>query len=116
MASFFHLREREAVLDLISDEHNQRGFYFVAAKSASESRVLEGKFENSFREMPKALKFLKTAKSNNFWTQGYQRLSKTHDFAGETISFRFRFTWASFSFRAKSWEAAGGGDGQGSIT
>jgi hypothetical protein len=36
--------------------------------------------------------------------QGYQRLSKTHDFAGETISFRFRFTWASFGFRAKSTE------------
>ena len=53
--------------------------------------------EKSFRETPKPLKSLKTAKSGYSRTQGYQRLSNTHDFAGEMISFRF----GSFSFRAK---------------
>jgi hypothetical protein len=54
--------------------------------------------EKSLREMLNALKSFKTAKFANFWAQGYQGLSKTHDFAGETISFRFRFTWFRFRF------------------
>jgi hypothetical protein len=51
--------------------------------------------EKSFRETLNPLKSLKTAKSADFQAQGYQRLSKTRDFAGETISFRFRFVWAA---------------------
>jgi hypothetical protein len=61
-------------------------------------RVANAKIEKSFRETPRPLKSLKTAKSGNFWDQRYQILSKTHDFAGEAISFRL----ASFSFRESS--------------
>jgi hypothetical protein len=61
-----------------------------------ERHILDAKFEKSFRETLQPLKNLKTARSGNFQAQGYQGLSKTHDFAGEAISFRFRFIWASF--------------------
>jgi hypothetical protein len=54
---------------------------------------------------------LKTAKSGDLRAQQYQGLSKTLDFAGETISFRFLV----FSFRAKSkirsWDSEGGSVG-----
>jgi hypothetical protein len=56
-----------------------------------------GEEKKSLRETFSPLKNLKTAKSGIFRVKGYQALSKTHDFAGETISFRFRFTWACFS-------------------
>ena len=49
------------------------------------------KIEKSFRETPKPLKSLKTAKSSLFRRERNQRLSKAPDFAGETISFRFGF-------------------------
>jgi hypothetical protein len=55
------------------------------------------KNEKSLRETLSPLKSFKTAKSGVFRAQRFQRVSKTHDFAGETISFRF---WL-FSFRAK---------------
>jgi hypothetical protein len=60
----------------------------------SHSQLMK-KIKNPFRETPSPLKSLKTAKSSYFPTQRYQLLSKTHDFAGETFSFRF----APFSFR-----------------
>jgi len=44
------------------------------------------------------LKKLKTAKYRFFGVQAYQQLSKSHDFAGETISFRFRFVLPFFRF------------------
>ena len=69
--------------------------------------------EKLFRETLKPLKSLKTAKSHSFPAQGFQALGKTHDFAGEAISFRFRFVCARLGFRAKcrgvSW-LDGGGD------
>jgi hypothetical protein len=63
-------------------------------RTASQARLAKKK--KSLRETFSPLKNLKTAKSGIFRVKGYQALSKTHDFAGETISFRFRFTWASF--------------------
>jgi len=54
---------------------------------------------------------LKTAKSGDLRAKEYQGFSKTLDFAGETISFRFPV----FSFRAKSkipfWDIEGGSVG-----
>jgi hypothetical protein len=55
--------------------------------------LLDAKFEKAFRETLSPLKSLKTAKFHDFRTQEYQGLSKTHDFAGETISLRFGFIW-----------------------
>jgi len=49
----------------------------------------KGNAKNRFAETLNPLKNLKTAKSGIFRAQGYQALSKTLDFAGETISFRF---------------------------
>jgi hypothetical protein len=60
-------------------------------------RVGEAKTKISLRETFRSLKSLKTAKSCDFRVQRYQALSKTHDFAGEANSFRFR----RFSLRAK---------------
>jgi hypothetical protein len=54
--------------------------------------------EKRFAKRLTPLKTLKTAKSVLFLAQGYQGLSKTHDFVGETISFGFRFTWLRFGF------------------
>jgi hypothetical protein len=51
----------------------------------------EQKEKKSLRETPKTLKSLKTAKFRDFRTQRYQGFSKTHDFAGEAFSLRFRF-------------------------
>jgi hypothetical protein len=53
-------------------------------------RRLQGWREKSFRETHNPLTNLKTAKSGNFRRPRYQLLSKTHDIAGETISFRAR--------------------------
>jgi hypothetical protein len=58
----------------------------------------EAEMKKSFRETHSPLKSLKTAKSGDFRVQRYQRLSKTHDFVGETFSFRF----ARLSFRGNS--------------
>src|SRR5271169_4717492 len=65
------------------------------------------KNEKSFREMPNPLKSHKTAKSGLFGVQGYQGLSKTHDFADEMISFRFRFVLAIFRFARNFGEPGG---------
>jgi hypothetical protein len=54
------------------------------------------------------LKNLKTAKSGIFRVKGYQALSKTHDFAGETFSFRFRFIWASRETEFPFWNGCSG--------
>jgi hypothetical protein len=62
----------------------------------SDEREFAAKFEKALREMVNPLIFLKTAKSRVFRAQGYQGLSKTPDFAGEAISFRFRFVWSVF--------------------
>jgi len=64
-----------------------------------------------FRETINPLKNLKIAKSAVFEAQGYQGVSKTHDFVGETISFGFRFTWlrlVSREIREGSGERVGG--------
>jgi hypothetical protein len=58
--------------------------------------------------MPKPLKNLETAKSGVFRAQGNQSLSKTHDFAGESFSFRFRFTRASLRFARNLEEGSAG--------
>ena len=68
--------------------------------SASESK-------KSLRETPNPLRTLKTAKSRIFRAQRYQRLGKSRDFAGETISFRFRFVWASFFREVPFWDSRG---------
>jgi hypothetical protein len=69
----------------------------------------EAEMKKSLRETLRPLKSLKTAKSSDFRAQRNQELSKTHDFAGETFSFRF----ASSSFRAEReipfWESRHGG-------
>jgi hypothetical protein len=54
---------------------------------------LNTKFEKPLRETLRPLKSLKTAKFADFRTQGYQGLTKTHDFAGEAISLRFGWFW-----------------------
>jgi hypothetical protein len=59
-------------------------------KAASAQR--KGK---SLRETLKPLISLKTAKSVGFRAQRYQQLSRTRDFAGEAISFRFGFVFGS---------------------
>jgi hypothetical protein len=69
-----------------------------------ETQVGEAKIKKSLRETHRPLKSLETAKSSDFRTQRYQELSKTQDFAGEAISFRF----AEFSFRGGG--AAGGSE------
>ncbi len=61
-------------------------------------QIFDAKFGKSFREALNPLISLKTAKLGAFGTQGYQRLSKFHDFAGETNSFRFRFVLPFFRF------------------
>ena len=71
-------------------------------------RFGDGKSKNSFRETLKLLKSLKTAKSRDFWVQGIQWLSKTHNFAGEAISFRFGFVWASRERKFPFWDASDG--------
>jgi hypothetical protein len=61
----------------------------VDGRDAPGHDVAAAKLEISFREMRRALKSLKTAKSRDFGIQQYQTLSNTHDFAGEAILFRF---------------------------
>jgi hypothetical protein len=51
--------------------------------------------EISLRETLSPLKSLKTAKSEQFLPQRYQRLSEPRDFAGEAISIRFGPHFAS---------------------
>jgi hypothetical protein len=71
----------------------------TALRGASLDSRLRGHDEKkSFREMFRPLKSLKTAKSRDFRAQQYQEFSKTRDFAGEAISFRF----GGFPFRASS--------------
>jgi len=60
--------------------------------------ISAAKIEKALRETLNPLKNLKTAKFGVFGTQAYQRLSKSRDFAGETISFRFRFVSPFFRF------------------
>jgi hypothetical protein len=70
-------------------------------------RGCEAEIEKPLRETDKLLKSFKTAKSSDFRTQRYQRLSKTHDFAGETISLRFArnsFRRVGGVTRAKIWK------------
>jgi len=56
------------------------------------SHVRSGKkIEKSLRETASRLKTLKTAKFRDFYAQRYQVFSKVQYFAGEAISFRFRF-------------------------
>ena len=62
------------------------------------------KSEKSLRETLSPLKSFKTAKSGNFRPKGYQRLSKAHDFAGETISFRFRLFFVSRERKIPFWD------------
>jgi hypothetical protein len=49
--------------------------------------------KDSVREMLRPLKSLKTAKSRDFGNQRYQGLSKSHDFAGEAVSFHLGFVF-----------------------
>jgi hypothetical protein len=70
------------------------------------------KAEKSFRETLNPLKSLKIAKSEVLGDKGYQPLSKTHDFAGETISFRIASLGLRFWFRAKCRTARRGGAGE----
>jgi hypothetical protein len=62
------------------------------------------RIKKAFRETHNSLKLLKTAKSCKFWDQRYQILSKTHDFAGEAISFRFALFWFRPRRRIPSWD------------
>jgi len=82
--------------------------YLWKERAQGVSRVGDGKSKKSFRETPKLLKSLKTAKSRDFWVQGIQWLSKTHDFAGEAISFRFGFVLASRERKFPFWDASDG--------
>jgi hypothetical protein len=61
------------------------------AKVGFEGHGFAAIFEKAFRETLNPLKNHKAAKSGPSGAQGFQELSKTRDFAGETISFRFRF-------------------------
>ena len=61
----------------------------------SEDHSSDAKGRKSLRETLNPLKTLKTAKSGDFSMQGNQRLSKSRDFAGETISLRFPFIFVS---------------------
>jgi hypothetical protein len=54
-----------------------------------DEHILATKFEKSLRETLNPLISLKTAKSGRFRRQRYQALSKTNDFASETIWLRF---------------------------
>ena len=64
------------------------------ANSGLRTPDLGSETKKSLRETLIPLKSLKTAKSGNLRAQRYQGVSKTRDFAGETISFHFRFVWA----------------------
>ena len=71
---------------------------FLLAAGGVGNTKLPKETKKPFRETINPLKNLKIAKSAVFEAQGYQGVSKTHDFAGETNSFRFRFVWAVFRF------------------
>jgi len=69
-----------------------------------EEHFLDTKFEKSFRETLKPLKTLKTAKFGVLRAQRNQRFSKSRNFAGETISFRFGFVFASRERKIPFWD------------
>jgi hypothetical protein len=56
-------------------------------------------FKKTLRETIKPLISLKTAKFGASWAQRYQGLSRTHDFAGETNSFRPGFVGGSIIWK-----------------
>jgi hypothetical protein len=69
----------------------------------------EREIEKPLRETHRPLKSLKTAKSGVFLAQGYQWLSKAHDFAGETFSFHFVSRQGLESYFGAALRAGAGG-------